>query len=151
MPIPNFDPTLITEKQVDFVLTCDRDVRSSRAPDRRWPLSAPSMRRSRSTARAVSKRWVAGSHRATESLRVRMIAIAHPALPDEPGERSFPRPYADLARDGIGCLAAAESAAGGRTGDLATLRPRPVPSGAPEDGQRTPRRIRNGFVPRHAR
>ena len=27
MPVPNFDPTLITEKQVDFVLTCDRDVR----------------------------------------------------------------------------------------------------------------------------
>src|SRR2546423_12484592 len=56
-----------------------------------------------------------------------MITMAHPALPDEPGERSFPGPHADLARDGIGCLAAAESAAGGRTGDLATLRPRPVP------------------------
>ena len=41
-----------------------------------------------------------------------MITMAHPALPDEPGERSFPRPHADLARDGIGGLAAAEKRGG---------------------------------------
>jgi len=68
MPIPNFDPTLITEKQVDFVLTCDRDVRYVEG-------SRPEVASQRAFYAALAEHgtrrfeamgcWIAQSHRVT--------------------------------------------------------------------------------------